>query len=206
MKTAYRLAATAAVTLLVAHAHAATTTYTSSATFLAAVTHGAYTETFDGLVDPFLVAPDTFTNGVFTYSITAPGGTYASGTDIGTSQVEVALTITFSGKPVTAVGGNFYATDINPDFLPETITVSLIDGAGTTHTYTPSSKATFLGFTSTTGIGSLTIDFAAPYYGRYATVDNLTVGTNAALVPEPGQWALMAAGLAGLALLRRRQA
>ena len=53
-------------------------------------------------------------------------------------------------------------------------------------------------------VASVSIEFTDFWVGRYATVDNLTVGASA--VPEPGQWALMAAGLAALGMLKRRRA
>ena len=198
MIPALRLVAIASATLLAGTAQSATTVHTDVFSFLDAIR--AYTETFNGLDS--LIEPSAFSGLGFSYTISAPGGQYASGRDVGTNLPEETLTITFTGAPVSAVGGNFYATDINPDFLPETLTISLSDG--TVGYYTPAAKSNFLGFTSSTPITSLTIEFAYPYIGRYATVDNLTVG--ASLVPEPGQWALMGLGLAALGLLKRRRA
>jgi hypothetical protein len=199
MKSVFRLAATAAAAMVVSQAQAATTVHTDLTSFLAAVAGGAYAETFSGTEDT------SFAGGGYSYTVSAPDGTYASGSDLGTNQAEQALTITFTGSPVSAVGGNFYATDINPDFQPEIITVTLSNGDGAS--FLPASKSSFVGFTTSAPITSLTVSFYDPnWFGRYATVDNLTVGMNAALVPEPGQWALMAMGLAGLALLKRRSA
>lgn len=197
MTSVHRIATTLAAVAVVAQAHAGTTTYTDRSSFLTALAPGFYTETFIGS------ETTSFSGAGFGFTVAAPDGTYASGTDLGANQVEQALTITFTGHPVTAVGGNFYATDINPDFLPESLTVALSDG--TTLVYTPTGKDTFRGFVTTSSISSLTVAFAAQGMGRYTTVDNLTVGTNVALVPEPGQWALMALGLSGLALLKRRR-
>lgn len=200
MTSALRLVAIASATLFAGASQATTTFHTDTSTFLDALIGGAYTESFNGL-DP-LVEPSVFSGLGFSYELSAPGGLYASGRDVGTNLPEKTLTITFTGRPVSAVGGNFFGTDINPDFLPETLLISLSDG--TAVTWSPVAKSNFLGFTSTVAITSMTLEFADFYIGRYVTVDNLTVGVSP--VPEPGQWALLAMGLGALSLLKRRSA
>jgi len=137
----------------------------------------------------------------FSFRVAATGGVYTSGVLIGGNAPAQSLVITF-GPGITAVGGNFFLSDINDAFVPAApITLTLNDG--TTTTYTPADTSDFFGFTSTSALTSLT--FAAPV-SNYATFDNLTVGAVAA-VPEAGTWALMAFGLAGLLLAaRKRQA
>jgi hypothetical protein len=199
MNSVSRLAAATAATLLMGHAQATTVLHTSWISFLDAIEGGAYVETFNRLDSS--VEPSSFSGLGYSYNMSAPGGLYASSTDVGTNLPEETLTINFTGGTVSAVGGQFYATDINPDFLPEAITITLGDGSFVT--YAPASKTSFVGFTSSMAITSLKVEFADVWLGRYATVDNLTVG--AALVPEPGQWALLAAGLAALGMLQRRR-
>lgn len=196
MKNAPRLAATIALVASALPALAGVTTYTSSAQFLAALAPGAYTETF---TLPPVVPPSAYSNGVFGYTVSAPNGLFTLGTDVGTNQENEALTIDFTSGNVHAVGGNFYATDINPDFQSVLMMITL--STGDTETWTPASLAdSFRGFTSDALITSLVI--GAPGQSLYATVDNLIVGT----VPEPQSWALAGVALAALFVRRRRDA
>lgn len=198
MQAAQRFVSAVALTVLSASSFAATTVYTSSASFLANVAAGAYTETFTGLS---VTPPSVFTNGTFSFSVSAPSGLYGSGDFLGTNQVNEALTVNFTSGNVTAVGGNFYATNISDAFQAVSMTVTLNDG--TSSTFTPTSAAdSYRGFTSTAFITSLVI--SAPGGSLYSGVDNLTVGV--AAVPEPASWLMMGLGVAGLLVARRRTA
>jgi hypothetical protein len=109
------------------------------------------------------------------------------------------LVVSFTGAPVTAVGGDFYATNFFDDFQSVAITVTLSNGSVTT--VTPTSVATsFRGFTTALPITSLTL--SAPGPGLYANMDNLTVGS---VISEPGTYALMGLGLAALGAFAARQ-
>lgn len=199
MFTLSRFAAAAALTAAALPAFAATTSYTTSAAFLAAVQPGAYTETFS-VANPAFPAPTSvpYTNGSFSFTVAAATGVYTSGSLIGTNGPQDTLTITF-GAGITAVGGNFFITDIGDNFVAAPVTLTLNDG--TTTTYTPTSTATYRGFTSDVAITSLT--FAAPAL-NYASMDNLTVG-RVVPVPEASTWAMMALGLAGMAAFARKR-
>ena len=189
--------AVAAVALAAASvASAQTVTYTTSGPFLAAVAPGSYTEGFSDF--SFSGEPSAdFSGGGFSYTVSAPSGLYGNGTLIGTNLPAEALTITFTGAPVTAVGGNFWSTNISDVFQAVPVTLTLSDG--TTSTFTPTSETvgSFRGFTSTMPISSLVISSTAAVY---AGMGNLTVGA----VPEPGTWLLMGLGLGGMLLARRR--
>jgi hypothetical protein len=176
--------------------------YTSSASFLAQVAAGSYTNNFDGLSNP---APGSvaFSGGGFSYSAFAPSDIYLEGGFLGTSQIDEALTITFDNGNVFAVGANFFAVDIQDDFQQVSLTLTLSNG--TTETFTPNSLVdSYRGFISDFAITSLII--SGPGASLYAGLDNLTVGMElvTGTVPEPGSWALLALGLAGFLVVRRR--
>lgn len=99
--------AVAAVALAAASvASAATVTFTDSDLFLANLAPGSYTEQF---ADSFFSGDPSasFSGGAFSYNVSAPGGLYGNGVFIGTNLPGELLTVTFSGAPVTAIGGNF---------------------------------------------------------------------------------------------------
>ncbi len=198
MHKVHRLLSVAVLTCLSASAFAATT-YTTSASFLAQVAPGAYMENFNNWVTDPPAGALAFSGGGFSYSAFAASDLYLSGGFLGTSQINEALTITFTSGNVTAIGANFFATNISDVLQAVSVTVTLSDGTVTS--LTPTSMAdSYLGFTSTTAITSLTI--SAPGQSLYASLDNLTVGVSA--VPEPANWALMGLGLAGVIAARRR--
>lgn len=201
MNSIRQLTTALALGVMSVSAFAASTVYTSSSSFLAQVAPGAYTESFNGLATPAAGAA-VFSGGGFSYSLFAPSDLYASGDFIGTSQINEALTISFLGSNVYAVGGNFFATNISDAFQAVQISLSLSDG--TTVSFTPTSLVdSYRGFVSTTAITSLTI--SAPGQSLYAGLDNLTV---AAAVPEPASMLLAGLGIVGViaATRRRRQA
>jgi PEP-CTERM motif len=187
-------------TVLVASAgvaQAATTVYTTAASFQALLLPGAYTETF---TQPGVDSGPLFSysGGGFGYDVTAsPGDVYRSGSIIGNNTPNETMTLTFTTGNVTAVGGNFFITNISDVFQPVGVTLALNDG--TSVTYTPTGVGTFRGFISTVPILSLTMD--APTGGQfYNSLDNLTVGS---AVPEPTTYLMMALGLGGMLLMRR---
>jgi hypothetical protein len=197
MQTAHRLVFALGLAALSASSFAVTTVYTSAASFLANVAPGSYTETFNGLPS---TPPDSFSGSGFSYTVSATDGLYGSGEFLGTNLPNQLLTVTFAGGNVTAVGGNFYATNISDAFQSVAITLTLSDS--TTVTFTPTSVAdSYRGFASGLAITSLTI--GATGVSLYAGLDNLTVGVSA--VPEPASALLMALGVAGLLLAGRRR-
>jgi hypothetical protein len=205
MKHTLTAASALTVALLSSAASAATTVYTSSAEFLATVAPGASFENFDAVAGDTLTDVASFGSGAFTYTVSAPLGLYAGSGLLGTNDDLDVLTLSFTSRNVTALGGNFFATNDADDFQAVTVTYMLDDG--TTGTLQPQSVAdAYRGFVSTSAIRSLVI--SAPTL-LYANVDNLTVGAAvasvAAPVPEPGSVALVLAA-AGVFLLRRRTA
>ncbi len=193
-----QIAFAAALLAVSAAASAQTTTYTSAATFLANVAPGSYTE---GFGDPFFSGDPSasFSGGLYSYTVSAPGGLYGNGTLIGTNLPAEALTVTFTGAPVTAIGGSFWATNISDVFQPTPITLTLSNGTTTTFTPTSETAGSFRGFTSSVAITSMTIISTSTVY---AGMDNFTVGS---VVPEPGTWLMMALGVGALALRTARR-
>jgi hypothetical protein len=193
----------AALTVIVAgQAQGSTTTYTSSAAFLADVAPGAYTETFTGPPTPAAAPSYSFAQGGYAYTVAGVGqqpGTWTNGSVIGNNYPNWPLVVTFTSGNVTAVGGEFFIMDAAGGFTSASVTVTLNDG--TSLSYTPSSQgAAFRGFISTSPITSLT--FAAGAL-QFNAIDNLVVGS-AAVVAEPASAILMSLGLGALIEAGRR--
>ncbi len=208
MQPAVRLLCAAALSLASASAFTATSITDTPAAFLAQVAPGYYTESFDGLASP-PSGPVAFAAGGFAYTASAPGDIYLGGDFLGAAMDDVALTIDFTSGNVTALGANFFASDFFDGFQAASITLTL--GDGTVEVFTPASAAdSFRGFVSDVAITTLVVRapaFLSTGFGDvvlYAGLDNLTVGV-ATVVPEPTSGVLMALGLAGLLLARRRR-
>lgn len=200
MPQTVRFLAALALSASIAPAFAATTTYTTQASFLANVAPGSYTNSFTGAV---AAGPSfSYSGSGFGYTLTAGvGDVYLSGSIAGTNSPDETLTVTFTTGNVTAVGGNFFATNISDVFQAQPLKLTLSDG--TTTTYTPATLgASYRGFVSTLPITSLVMGL--PAVGFYNTMDNLTVGVG--VVPETSTWVLMALGMVGLAFARRQRA
>ncbi|HLK55431.1 MAG TPA: hypothetical protein VKU00_02645, partial [Chthonomonadaceae bacterium] len=111
---------------LTAASNAQTTVYTDQATFLANVQSGYYLETFDSQpINTQVPSPLSFSSNGFSYTASVPDLTSPSGPgnffNVGTvSDVWLStdlqgdpITFNFTSGNVTAVGGNFFNTDVN---------------------------------------------------------------------------------------------
>jgi hypothetical protein len=160
-------------------------TYTDRTTFLTHVAAGFFENPFNDATPG--ASPDlTYTQGSISYTVSSSiptgqtgGGLYNDTGLISTNGSGAAIVVTFTGSPVTAVGGNFWATDVNvaPNGLDVVITLS----DGTTETFTSTGPADFRGFTTTAPITSITIDApnpSVPTDGSWSTMDNLIVGSS----------------------------
>jgi hypothetical protein len=192
--------------LLPLSAGADTVIVTSESAFLAALSPGYYAENF-ATASPGNATSLSFTGNGFAFTATAdaagtnngvfanPFGlpsniqTFASGDD---------LVFTFTGTPVTAVGGYFYDGDNVGNFGSGLITLSFRDG--TLYSFAPNSYTDFRGAISDTPIQSITVTGAS----QYATCAFLISGT-AAAAPEPASGALTLLAIPLLALTRKRR-
>ena len=187
---------------LIASPASAATVFTSSGPFLSLVEPGSFLNTFStggnggGAAIP---GPLTFSGSGYSYDVTAGGaGFFADNAVLGNWAAADPVVFTFTGAPVTAIGGNFFLTDVNGVLQTDAnVTISLSDG--TNESFQAVSTSSFRGFISTVPITSMT--FAA--VPRFYNIDNFRVG--AAAVPEPATLSLVAAaGAIGFVLRRRR--
>lgn len=189
-------------------AHAAITTYTSSAAMTAATAMAA-TDSFNNLAIDFVPSPAMRAVGAYSYSASTPGGLYGAGTAadvwLSTSLAGDVLTFGGFGGGVRALGGLFFGSDITGSLLGgQTIVLTATDSAGATATLTLANATTssFAGFVSTTQLTQ--VQAAIANTSAWVAANNVMLA-----VPEPATWALWlvgAAGCGGLAARRRRQA
>jgi hypothetical protein len=155
-------------------------TYTDRTTFLTHVAAGFYENPFDDAV-PGPSPPLNYTNGSFAYTVDASspapaGGLYNDTGLISTNAAADSIVVTFTGSPITAVGGNFWATDINVQPTGTDVTILLSDS--TTLTFTSTGPTDFRGFTTALPITSITIDALDVPNPVWPTMDNLIIGTS----------------------------
>ena len=101
------------------------------------------------------------------FSATYTGALWSGNTpgSLTTSSVLDAITVTFSGSPVTAIGGNFWGSDVlgnKLDGTPLSITIHYSGGAGD-DTFT-NTGSQFAGIIGPNAIQSLTINSAGGYW------------------------------------------
>jgi hypothetical protein len=184
-------AVTFATTIFPLSASAVTTTYTNAATFIDN-TSDTYLENFNLVTNGDIPSPQLFSQGAFSYSVSDPGGQLYSGTGntgsryLGEGTRANNATITFTSGNVTAVGGNFFLTDIKDDLATGNITLTLNDGSVINLTSPTSGATPFGGFT--TGGAIITSLTLSGDTSAWESFDNLYVGTASAAataVPEP---------------------
>lgn len=153
--------------------------YTTRAQFLANLAPGAFDLPFDDVDAGASAALEYDHEGTHVIVNTQPGaagGLYNLPGAISTLNSGDMLSIHFSGTPVTAVGGNFWATDSS--FGPTGTSITLYLADGTVHDFDTDSADAFRGFVSRVPITYLHVD--APDAGgalAWSTLDNLVVGS-----------------------------
>ena len=168
------------------------------AAFQAELVGDSYTEAFDGWGfgnplggDESWDAPGAHG---FGWTASSPGGLYSVPGALSTNVSGDPLVFTFTGNAVTAFGGDFAGTDIDGNPIPAVVSFETNDGNTYSDTFTTFS---FIGFTSSTPIVSVTIDVGT--IEEWAAADNVITG----VIPEPTAALGLVSG--GLLLLRRRR-
>ena len=180
----------------------ASVVYENEASFLTAIQAGYYLEEFDGYTyGSYQGDTLNLSQGGWAYTISADGPVnstlYSGDGNMSTNNATDWLRVDFTGDPVTAVGGWFFAGDIGGYYIPGPMIIELSDG--TYYEFDPVNTTDFRGFTTSEPITWMTIE-ATDVGGvpAWATMDHFYVGA----VPAPGVLALL--GLAGLVRSRRR--
>jgi hypothetical protein len=149
-------------------------TYTDRTTFLQNVAAGYYENDFADAV-PGPSDPLNYTSGSWAYTVSASSDQLYNDTGlISTNLAADQIVVTFTGAAVTAVGGNFWSTDISVTPTGTDTTLSLSDG--TVETFTSTGPTDFRGFTTAGAVTSLTVEAPDDVVTAWPTMDNLIVG------------------------------
>jgi hypothetical protein len=150
--------------------------------FVAAIAPGYYQNDFhdaDGQSGP-LQYSDPVSGIAYTVDSSSSTGLWNGNGYIAPNSSGDKIVVTFTGAPVTAIGGNFWAVDARilpfPGFE---VVITLSDG--TTATLTSNGPGDFRGFTATQPIASISIDAPPPDPEQgdnvWPAMDNLIVGS-----------------------------
>jgi hypothetical protein len=175
------------------------TMYTSNTDFLSAIQENYFLEDFNsytyGSFIEFNLSESG--NGYSWTMSSSPSSLYSTDGAMSTGSHNDVITVSFTGNPVTAIGGIFGASETDGDFIPGTINLTFSDGSSLTNH--PVSVGDFSGFTFSTPITSMTFTSS-----DFPQIDNFYIGAQAAAVPIPPSVWLLGSGLVGLVGLRRK--
>jgi PEP-CTERM motif len=213
-RIARTILATVVAIALPAVAQAQLTTYTTLASYLAAISAPG-TDNFNALaLGTTPAGPLTRTAGAYSYRATSGGdGLFyiaGSATDRWLSNNTPTAAITFDNftSSVRGVGGYFFGNDVSGNFYAgQTIRVTATTASGTLQQLlTNTTTGTFLGFVSTSAFTSIMIEVIQPAVGgtAWVTANDVVLGA-ARVVPEPATFALFASGLLILGVLAQRR-
>jgi hypothetical protein len=205
-RTASLVVATSFVAFAFSTPAPAATAYTNLASFLGALTN-SYTENFSGITNTsngVTAAPQNFSGNGMSLSaspqpasdelwIVVNGGTkWLSVRDSSNS-----LVFNLTSGNITAVGGNFFTTDLPGNFIEGSIDILFSDSTSTN--WAPSSASDFIGFVFDTPVTSMTLSPVASE--QWVTAGSITIGQ----VPEPSTMALLFMTCAGALWWARRR-
>lgn len=199
-------------------ANATISVFTSLSSFMDAISGAALApgvDTFDGFsVSSTTISPIRRNAGDFSYTALAEpgGGFFGAGTF---SNPALSTLVSFDPmlfnnftSGVNAIGGNFYTSDLSGGSNGFDMRVTATDSTGAVieRIITGTNTSSFIGFVSTDGMMMSLQAIAVQPLGAgfvWPTLDNLMLA-NTAPIPEPGTYALMLAGLAGIGSLVAR--
>lgn len=151
--------------------------YTDRAEFMAQVAAGALEPAFNqtgGIEEPLV-----YSNAGYSISITSGngGGLYGEAGGILTpNNSGTDIVVDFTSGAVTAVGANFWITDLSVNPVAATVTIELSDG--TTETYLATGPSNFRGFITAAPITRITFRGTGAPSGQWSTLANLVVGSS----------------------------
>jgi hypothetical protein len=151
--------------------------FTDRTAFLTHVAAGRFDNPFND-AQPGPSPPLHYVQGGWEYTLdtTTPiedgGGLFLSDGVVSTGNPTDSIIVTFSGDPITAVGGNFWVTDFQ---IGTDMTVTLSDG--TTETFASNAETDFRGFTTLAPITSISINAVNQGPPIWPILDNLVVGS-----------------------------
>ncbi len=205
-----------AFSLLPASAKATTIVYTDEASFKAVLEPGYYREVFGNPDGNAGSTPLSYAGNGYAYTVSAAGGSspdlWWEPTGISTGAYDSSILVTFTGAPVTAVGGIFRPTDGYGSDIPggDEITITVSDG---THRWIQNANSsTFTGFATADGPAFTSILIQAKYQStayqvhQYPAMEYLYVGADPIkAVPEASSLVLLGSGLVGLGFYARNR-
>ena len=197
-------------------AQATITTYTDRASFLAALQPGFFNDDFAGVTFGGIQGPSATRSGNgFSVTYTAPpGGLFSApgAMSTGTGPHNLVATVSSSPTAVFAFGADFYLTDVAGTFQAfpgNSVTAFASNGVDPDSPLSQLTNAltNFFGWISTTPLVSVTANAGGTSPTRFNTMDNVVVGVAASSssAPEPGTLALLALGIVGGVVARRRK-
>ena len=191
-------------------AHADITVFTLPATFLAAVSAPGVDAFSDFSTTTVTSSPIARAAGPYTYNASSGTGFFGAGTmanpALSTNSDFDAITFFNLSGGAGAIGGNFFGTDLQGNFVASAVILTATDTLGAISTQTfVATPTSFIGFVSTGAIATLVFSTSMPGNFVFPAVDNLTIAmARVTPIPEPHTWSVLFAGLAVLCFFARR--